>query len=120
MNEKLMKLLLVDFGEIVEKFRTAEDELDKYDCIIDTNVLEDSSNFDSFVRKIKKTKKAEHYEIISLKEGLKQKIKAKIEVIALIDGFKGMQKFHEYLYDNNYDASKLFNHLADGIGGWCK
>lgn len=104
-KKELFEELSKDFEKAVREYRKAKEQSECTSGRLDAEVNEDYMN-------------------LTRKEYREQILKAKIEVIACIGGFKMMQEFCGYLYErqeeewiNTYSA---FDYFADGIGGWIR
>lgn len=121
-KDVLFKALAEDFAKAVSEYRKARQESD-----LPTNFSYDDEereeNYRAYDKRIEALKTSKDYISLTREEYWQQILKAKIEVIASIDGFKMMQDFCTYLCnipDDDLNLYSAFDYYADGIKGWCR
>lgn len=122
-KNELFELLAEDFAIAVKEYRRAKKESEVYDPMF-MNEEEEEEKYNEYKARIKTLTTSKDYIKLTREEFWIEILKAKIQVIACIGGFKLMQEFHTFLYDypgdNNLNLASAFDYYADGIGGWCR
>jgi|GEM_PF-2982332 len=122
-NEVLFKALADDFIKAVSELRKAEEQ-SSIEKSLFMDMDEEEHYYEEHEKRMHSLTSSKDYINITRKEYWENILKAKIEVIEKIGGFKMMQEFDTYLYNHPKDDElKLYNafdYLADGVGGWCR